>query len=78
MQVKSEMLRLTSSQECGYSIYYTFITHLRAEDVSHSHNKQYKVVVSDCGSSNSRGTVILSIGAWSYRWKRLMKGHQVA
>uniref|UniRef100_A0A3Q1GE48 exodeoxyribonuclease III n=1 Tax=Acanthochromis polyacanthus TaxID=80966 RepID=A0A3Q1GE48_9TELE len=35
-------------------------THLKAEDTSCFQNKRYKVVASDCWSSNSRGTVILT------------------
>ena len=49
-------------------------THLRAEDVSRFQNKQYKAVASDCGSSNSRGTVILTKRSLALEVEKINKG----
>jgi len=49
-------------------------THLREGDVSCFQNKQYKVVASDCGSSNSRGTVILTKRSLALEVEKINKG----
>lgn len=49
-------------------------THLRAEEVSRFQNKQYKVVASDCVSSNSRGTVILTKRSLALDVKKINEG----